>query len=1750
MISKSDNNSNTRLSLKLLESVIAGVNDAVLITKAEPVEAPHGPEIIYVNKSFERLSGYKAGEVIGKTPRIFQGPNTESEELQRLRNAIKKQEAVEVELLNYSKTGEEYWINISLSPIFDDGKCTHFISIQRDVSERVNIRKATEEVRERLEYAFKASEDILYDHDMVEDTILLSDNFQQIFGYSFADEPFTLEKWATLLHADDEEQINSRLEKTLADKKANKWEAEFRYARKDGTYANVKENAYIIRDDTGKPVRMIGIVMDISEQKQQELKKELSSNISRIFNESDTLSTALKGTLFELKALGRFQLAELWLADPDSNSINLVAYIENEVSEFYDFKNIINSFKKGEGLPGKTWKSGKVQFWKNVDKRKTFIRREGAAKTGLKTAYGFPILYNNEVLGALLFGLKENLKKPWPFAGILEGLAEQLGEEIHRKELEEELARIYESAPDGIIVAGFDGYFKKVNPAMCEMLGYSEIELLSTPFLDFVQPDDRQRTLQFYEEVNAGAEKTHFENRYITKHGRVIWLSWSFKIFPEEKVAYTVAKDITQQKEIEELYKQAGGMAKIGSWEVNLETGDIFLSDTTEKIFGVETGYNLTLEDGINFYKEGTHREKVREAVEHAIKNSTPYDIEAILVTKKGNEKWIRTIGKPQFRDEKCVRIYGSIQDIHDFKSTQLRLENMTNNLPGVVFQYTLKPDGNDEMIYISEEAEKIWGYSKEEASEKLDQIWDRVHKEDIEAMRNSVGKSAETLGRWHHFWRYHHPDGRIRWLEGFGVPQRQPDGSTVFDAIVMDITEKKELEVLLDKSNQMARIGSWELDLSTKKIYWTDVTREIHETGPEYEPVLEEGINFYKEGESRNKITEAVNNAIKDGTPYDLELKIVTAKGNERWVRAIGEPEFADGECKRIYGSFQDIHDLKMAEENLKVKSRHIEAISKLNSALLNYENWYNALNEHLEVIGEAVKSDRVYYFENRYDPESGEGYTTQKLEWCREGITPQLGNPDLDDIPFKEVPELIDPMLERKASAAILSDVNENCTTRNVMESQQIKAFMAIPVYVENRFHGFVGFDNCTSERYWSEEERTTLETITANLATAISRQHLDEQLQELFDEKNSILESIGDGFFAVNEDFTVTYWNTKAEKLLFTPRGKIMNRYLWDVFDKEQAETSYKNYSKALEERLELKFEDYYEPIDRWFDVNVYPTTDGISVFFKDITERKREQQLILKKTSQLDAIAQFNGQLITEENWVQALDNSLKTFGSVAKADRVYFFENRRNEATGKLEASMKLEWVAEGIAPEIQNEVHHNQSLDAYPFLSSTLKQRKAVSHIVKEIKDKKTRKFLESQDIKSILTIPVFTGRSFRGYIGFDDCTNERVWSDEEVAFLQTIAFNLASAIENEDAEQALEDAFEEKNEILESIGDAFFAVDKNWTVTYWNNIAEQLLGMPKEKIVGENLWDMYKDAVELDFYNQYHEAMENQVMVHFEEYYPGTGNWFEVSAYPSASGLSVFFKDVTDRKDSEQKLLELNKNLAEKTKALEISNAELEQFAFVASHDLQEPLRMISSFLTQLKRKYGESLDERAHKYIHFATDGAKRMRQIILDLLDYSRVGRIDTDRIEIDINELLDGVKKLHNRLIEEKQATVSWGRMPVITAAPAPMRQLFQNLFHNALYYHEAGNKPVVKIWAKELKNHWKFYIQDNGIGIEKEYSEKIFNIFQRLHLTDEFIGTGVGLAICKKIVEDHGGEIGVNSEVGKGSTFYFTIKKQY
>lgn len=237
-----------------------------------------------------------------------------------------------------------------------------------------------------------------------------------------------------------------------------------------------------------------------------------------------------------------------------------------------------------------------------------------------------------------------------------------------------------------------------------------------------------------------------------------------------------------------------------------------------------------------------------------------------------------------------------------------------------------------------------------------------------------------------------------------------------------------------------------------------------------------------------------------------------------------------------------------------------------------------------------------------------------------------------------------------------------------------------------------------------------------------------------------------------------------------------------------------------------------------------------------------------------------------------------------------------------------------------------------------------------------------------------------------------------------------------------------------------------------------------------------------------------------------------------------------------------------LNRKLENHARELMLSNKELEEFAYVASHDLQEPLRMISTFMNQLKKKYGDQLDEKAHSYIHFAVDGAKRMRQIILDILEFSRVGKHAENVEEINVNEVVKNVCLLQRRAIETKKASISFQGLPTIVSYRAPLAQVLQNLIANALKYSKPDVPPEITISARELAEEWEFSVSDNGIGIEPQFYDKIFIIFQRLHNKNDYEGTGVGLAIVKKTIENLGGRVWLESKEGSGATFFFTIPK--
>ncbi len=242
---------------------------------------------------------------------------------------------------------------------------------------------------------------------------------------------------------------------------------------------------------------------------------------------------------------------------------------------------------------------------------------------------------------------------------------------------------------------------------------------------------------------------------------------------------------------------------------------------------------------------------------------------------------------------------------------------------------------------------------------------------------------------------------------------------------------------------------------------------------------------------------------------------------------------------------------------------------------------------------------------------------------------------------------------------------------------------------------------------------------------------------------------------------------------------------------------------------------------------------------------------------------------------------------------------------------------------------------------------------------------------------------------------------------------------------------------------------------------------------------------------------------------------------------------------DITHRKQMEDQLRDV-------AGALERSNKELEQFAYVASHDLQEPIRMVASYTQLLAQRYWDDLDDRAHKYINYAVDGAKRMQELINDLLHLSRVDTEGKAFVPVALGDVLDRVERDLEKAIAEQKGTVTRGELPTIEGDPVQMGQLIQNLVGNGLKFRREGVDPTVHVEAERKGDEWVISVRDNGIGVEEKHFEDVFVVFRRLHKRGEYKGTGIGLSVTKKIAERHGGRIWLESTPGEGSTFFIAF----
>lgn len=656
--------------------------------------------------------------------------------------------------------------------------------------------------------------------------------------------------------------------------------------------------------------------------------------------------------------------------------------------------------------------------------------------------------------------------------------------------------------------------------------------------------------------------------------------------------------------------------------------------------------------------------------------------------------------------------------------------------------------------------------------------------------------------------------------------------------------------------------------------------------------------------------------------------------------------------------------------------------------------------------------------------------------------------------------------------------------------------------------------------------------------------------EKIKSIGQKLDSVVENLAYGLFTINRNWILTSFNQVAKRDVGIENDdELLNKNFLEIFPEAKTLKFYEQYTKAFKENVSVKFEEFYGPIHKWFEIEAYPMQDELMIFSKDITIKKQQDLLLSleKETLELNSL-----QLVDVNTQVDFILKGLEKIFAGMNCTLLGVNNTEKNVYTI---ASPSL---PEGFSSKINglNYGPNTGSCGTAVYLKTNI----LVDDIENSDYWENYKTLVEPYGFKSCWSFPIIGANKMVEAVFGIYFKEKKLPTDFELNSIERIAKIMSLIFENDKAQKEISMANERYKAASKATQDAIwdYNIQSNelyWGDGYWRTFALK----PKSESENFDLWESLIFSEDRDrVINGIKTAIDTQSDFWNDDYRFKNGNGTYVFVTDSgmiikdANGNPIrmigAMRDITERKKNELMLLDLNKSLEKKANELFLSNVELERFAYVASHDLQEPLRMVSSFLQLLQKKYKNELDETANKYIHFAVDGADRMKKLILDLLEYSKVGS-NNDKLEIvDLNDTVDQILKNFKLSIEENKAIITVDNLPKIKALKVQMMQLFQNLISNAIKYKHPRRNPEITIKCEELKDQYKFSISDNGIGIDPKYYQKVFVIFQRLHNSSQYTGTGIGLAICKKIIDKHHGEIWLESEIGVGSTFIFLLNK--
>jgi len=601
---------------------------------------------------------------------------------------------------------------------------------------------------------------------------------------------------------------------TQAQKDGKPFEVTYHINTPSGEEKVIQEYGYAEKDGKGIVVRLYGIATDVTRQYFEKIRQEILGQVSILINKHVLITDALQSVLEYLTTFGKFDFGESWMVTEDKKSLKKIAdfAFTEKGNVFKQASNYLAELDLGEGLPGLVLSSKKITILENLVEP-TFKRGAIAAQAGLKTALGVPILHENDINGVLVFGSSKGKKAFTHLEIILNEIIGFLGTEIKRKILQDELNQWFNTLPDIIAIAGNDGYFKRINPAASSILGYTNEELLATPWLNLVHPNDRNATISEFENLSNVRNGYNFQNRYISKSGKIVWLDWTTVPNEEREIMFAVAKDITHQKNLQELLNDVAKLARISGWEQDFVNKTVFVSQNLKDLYGSEFSLGPTPADFVNLFHE-EDQNQIQQQIKEALHYGKEVDFEARLITNSGKNNWVRVVGKAEFVRGKCTRLYGSVQDIHHKKQTELELKKSYQALAD--YKKALDQSANliltDEEGYIIEVNDhtcKLSGYTRYELigqHTRINKSGD--HSEDFyEEMWRDISSGKIWRGDLHN----KRKDGSSYWVDTIIVPMKNEHGIIhQYLAIRNDITEKRKHLEAIQLQNEKLREIAW----------------------------------------------------------------------------------------------------------------------------------------------------------------------------------------------------------------------------------------------------------------------------------------------------------------------------------------------------------------------------------------------------------------------------------------------------------------------------------------------------------------------------------------------------------------------------------------------------------------------------------------------------------------------------------------------------------------------------------------------------------------------------------------------------------------------------------------------------------------------------------------------------------------------------------------------------------------------------